>query len=125
MECSGFYFHVEPGYMFLGGGLYMFPDNLLKKYREIVYNPDKANELHSIINKMKRKTFSTGGKTYKRVPKGFDPEYPFSDYLLYSGLYVYEEFKDLKKLKEEDIVKLSFKRFKEMLPIHKWMVKNI
>jgi uncharacterized protein (TIGR02453 family) len=125
MECSGFYFHVEPNYLFLGTGMYMFTDDLLKKYRQVVYNPDKAKELDSIIKKLKKKGYITGGKSFKRIPKGFDAEYPYSDYLLNYGIYVYEENIDLMDLQKADILKFTFKKFKEMLPLHKWLVKNI
>jgi uncharacterized protein (TIGR02453 family) len=93
MECSGFYFHAEPDYIFLGAGLYMFPDNLLKKYREVLYNPDKAKEIDTIVKKLKKKGYILGGKSFKRVPKGYDPEYPYSDYLLHNGIYFSEEIK--------------------------------
>src|SRR5690606_7632301 len=33
MDCAGFYFHIEPGYMFLGSGQYQFSNELLKKFR--------------------------------------------------------------------------------------------
>ncbi len=125
MECSGFYFHAEPGYMFIGGGQYEFTDTLLKKYREVIYNPDKAKELDSIIKKLSKKGYSLGGEKYKRVPKGFDPEYPYSKYLLHNGIYMSEEFKDVKKLEKEDMIKFSYKKFKEMSPLHQWLVKNI
>ncbi len=62
MECSGFYFHVEPEYFFLGTGQYMFTDALLKKYRHVVYDPDKAKELDTIVKKLKKKGFELGGK---------------------------------------------------------------
>lgn len=125
MECSGFYFHVEPGYSFLGAGQYMFADDLLKKYRQIVYVPDKAKELDTIVKKLKKKGYRLGGKKYKRVPKGFDIEYSYSDYLLYNGIYVYDESADLKKFQKGNVVKLVFKKFTEMLPLHRWLVKNI
>ena len=125
MECSGFYFHVEPDYFFLGAGQYMFADELLKKYRRVVYNPDKAKELDTIVKKLKKKGFELGGKTFKRVPKGFDAEYPYADYLLYGGIYAYEERFDLKKLEKENAVDFAYKKFVEMLPLHQWLVKNI
>ena len=125
MDCPGFYFHAEPDYIFLGSGQYMFSDFLLKRYREIIYNPDKAKELHSIVKKLKKKGYSLGGRTYKRVPRGFDPEYPYSEYLLHNGIYLFEEIRDLKKILKEDMVKFSLKKFKETLPFHNWLVKNI
>ncbi len=125
MECSGFYFHVEPDYFSLGAGQYMFTNDLLKKYRRVVYDPDNAKELETILKKLKKKGFGLGGKTFKRVPKGFDAEYPYSDYLLYNGIYVYEEHSDLKKLEKEKAVDFTYKKFVEMLPLHQWLVKNI
>jgi uncharacterized protein (TIGR02453 family) len=125
MECSGFYFHVEPDYFFLGTGQYMFTDDLLKKYRRVVYNPDNAKELDFIVKKLRKKGFELGGKTLKRVPKGFDAEYPYSDYLLYSSIYAYEERLDLKKLEKENAVDFTYKKFVGMLPLHQWLVKNI
>jgi uncharacterized protein (TIGR02453 family) len=125
MECSGFYFHVEPEYFFLGAGQYMFTDEQLKKYRGVVYDPDKAKELDSIVRKLKKKGFGIGGKTYKKVPRGFDPEYPHAEYLLYFGIYAFEEKKDLKILTKENPAKFAFQKFKAMLPLHQWLVKNI
>ena len=125
MECSGFYFHVEPGYFFVGAGQYMLSDELLKKYRNVVYNPEKGKELDSILKKLKKKGFEIGGKTFKKVPKGFDPEYPYAVYLLHSGVYVYDEKNDLKELTEADPIKFTFDKFKAMLPLHKWLVENI
>jgi hypothetical protein len=125
MDCPGYYFHAEPGNIFLGSGQYMFSDELLKKYREVIYNIEKVKELDSIIKKLKKKGYRVGGKTFKKVPKGFDPEYPYSEYLLYNGIYLYEEFKDINQFKNEDMIKFSFRKFKEMLPLHQWLVKNI
>jgi len=125
MECSGFYFHVEPEYFFLGAGQYMFTDEQLKKFRNAVYDPDKGKELDSIVKKLKKKGYGIGGKTYKKVPRGFDPEYPYAEYLLYFGIYSYEEKKELTVLTKEDPVKFAFNKFKAMLPIHQWLVKNI
>jgi len=125
MECSGFYFHVEPEYFFLGAGQYMFTDEQLKKYRNVVYDPDKGKELDSIVKKLKKKGYGIGGRTYKKVPRGFDPEYPYAEYLLYFGIYSYEEKKEFKVLTKEDPIKFAFNKFKAMLPIHQWLVKNI
>jgi len=125
MDCAGFYFHIEPGYMFLGSGQYQFSNELLKKFRNVVYDYEKGKELDSIIKKSVKKGFKVGGKTYKKVPRGFDPEYPFSEYLLYSGIYLYEEINDVNIFKKEDIVKYALKKYKSMLPIHRWLVDNI
>lgn len=126
MECSGLYFHIEPKLFFLGAGMYMFTSDQLKKYRESVSNPAKGKELSEISKKLlKNKKFQLGGKTYKKIPRGFDVDYAYNDLLLHSGFYIYYENKDFSELTKKDPVIFSYKIFKEMYPLHKWFVDNI
>ncbi len=126
MECSGLYFHIEPKLFFLGAGMYQFTKDQLKKYREIVSDPLKGKELNDLINKLlKNKKYQLGGKTYKKTPRGFDPDYKYNELLLHSGLYVSYESKNFNELTKNDPVTFSYKIFKEMLPLHKWFVENL
>lgn len=126
MECPGFYFHIEPTLFFLGSGMYMFTKDQLKKYREIVSDSSKGKELNEIISKLlKKKNYQLGGKTYKKTPRGFDPDYKYNELLLHSGLYIYYESKNFDELTKRDPVTFSIKVFKDMFPIHNWFVKNL
>jgi len=126
MECSGLYFHIEPKLFFLGSGMYMFTKDQLKKYREIVSDPAKGKELNDIVTKLlKNKKLMLGGKTYKKTPRSFDPEYKYNDLLLHSGLYVYYESNNFDELNKINPVDFSFRIFKEMYPLHKWFVENL
>lgn len=126
MECSGLYFHIEPKLFFLGAGMYQFTKDQLKKYRDVVSNPDKGKELSDLVKKLlKNKKYQLGGKTYKKTPRGFDPDYTFNELLLHSGFYVFYESKDFSELTKKDPVSFSYKLFKEMYFIHKWFVENI
>jgi uncharacterized protein (TIGR02453 family) len=126
MECSGLYFHIEPKLFFLGAGIYMFTKDQLKKYRDIVSDPAKGKELSDIVNKLlKKKKYQLGGKTYKKTPRGFYPEYKYHELLLHSGLYVSYESSNFDELTKNDPVNFSFKIFKEMYPLHKWFVENL
>jgi uncharacterized protein (TIGR02453 family) len=126
MECPGFYFHIEPKLFFLGSGMYQFTNDQLKKYRELVSDPAKGKEIIDILAKLlKNKKFKLGGRTYKKTPRGFDPEYKYSELLLHSGLYVSYESKNFNELTKNDPVIFSYKIFKEMLPLHRWFVENL
>lgn len=126
MECPGYYFHIEPKLFFLGAGMYMFTKDQLKKYREIVSDPAKGKELNEIISKLlKKKNYQLGGKTYKKTPRGFDSEYKYNHLLLHSGLYLYYESKIFNELTKKDPAEFSFKIFKELSPIHNWLLKNV
>ncbi len=126
MECSGFYFHIEPNNFFLGAGMYVFSPQQLKKFRDIVYKPEKAKELSNIISSiLKNKNYSIGGKTYKKTPRGFDSDYKYADLLLHSGVYTFFETDSLNMFHKKDIVEFSYNVFKDLNPLHQWLVKNI
>ncbi len=126
MECSGFYFHIEPKLFFLGAGMYMFTKDQLKKYREVVSDPVNGKQLNDIIAKLlKKKNFKLGGKTYKKTPRGFDAEYKYSNLLLHSGLYVSYECKSFNELTSKNVVDFTFRIFKELSPIHNWLLKHV
>src|SRR6476661_5216888 len=81
---AGYYFHLEPGKSFVGGGLWMPEPVLVKNVRqEIDYNWD---EFKSIISQKKFKTIY--GDVYKgtdvslsKNPKGYEKDNPALDYL--------------------------------------------
>lgn len=125
MEASGFYFHLEPKYFGVGLGIYMFPPHLLKKYRDVISNPSAAKELHQIVRSLEKKGFSIGGKKYKKTPKGYDASTLYPGYLLYEGIYAWYESDDFKEIDGGKAVNAIFKIFKDMLPLHNWLIKNL
>ena len=125
MDSSGLYFHIEPKLYGVGTGIYMFPSHTLKKYRNVVSNPESVKELHKIVRALEKKGYSIGGKKYKKTPRGYDPNTLYPGYLLYEGIYAWYESKDLSKLNNGKAVNIVFKIFKDMLPLHKWLVKNL
>ncbi|AFH50813.1 Hypothetical protein IALB_3110 [Ignavibacterium album JCM 16511] len=126
MECSGFYFHIEPNNFFLGAGMYVFTPQQIKKYRDTVYNSDKGKELSGIISSiMKNKNYSIGGKTFKKTPRGYDSDYKYSELLLHSGVYSFYEIESLNMFHKKDILEFTYNVFKDMNPLHQWLVKNI
>lgn len=124
MESSGFYFHIDAKGFFLGTGIYMPSKEQLKLFRDAVTDKILGKELNNSVNKvLKNKNYSIGGKTYKKMPKGYDPASPYAEFLLYSSLYAYYESQDLNELVKNDVVDYTFKIYKDMLPIHQWLVK--
>jgi len=81
---AGYYFHLEPGKSFVGGGLWMPEPAAVKKVRqEIDYN---GPEFQSIIGTGRFKTIY--GDLYKgsdvslsKAPKGYEPHHEAIDYL--------------------------------------------
>ena len=124
LESSGFYFHLDTKGYFLGAGIYMPSKEQLKIFRDAVSDTILGKELNSSVNKvLKKGNYSIGGKTYKKIPKGYDPASPNAEFLLYNGLYAYSESQDFNDLTKYDIVDLVFKKYKDMLPVHQWLLK--
>jgi uncharacterized protein (TIGR02453 family) len=123
MECSGFYFHLEPPILMLGGGLYMFPKYLFDTYRNSVVHAKHGKELAQIVAKIeKKKVFGIGGKHYKRIPSGFDPAHPSAGLLLHNGLYVGVESPIPEEFYSGKLVDYCWIRFQPLLPLHSWLV---
>jgi len=125
MDASGFYFHLEPQLFGVGLGIYMFPPHLLKKYRDVVSGSANSKELHQIVRTLEKKGYAIGGKKFKKTPKGYDSNILYPGYLLYEGIYAWYESDDFKKIEGGKSVNYIFKVFKDMLPLHKWLVKRL
>jgi uncharacterized protein (TIGR02453 family) len=123
MECPGFYFHLEPSGLMLGGGLYMFPKDLVEPYRQSVINEKQGTNLAKAVQKVvKAFKQELGGSHLKRVPKGYDKDHPLADLLLHNGLYIGTNVGLPLALHTPDLVDLCFDYYKKALPLHQWLV---
>jgi hypothetical protein len=96
----------------------------MKIFRDAVVDPVLGKELNDAVKKvLKKGGYAIGGKKYKKIPKGYDQSSKYSEFLLYEGLYAYYESKDFDELVKNDLLDYTFKKFKDMLPVHKWLVK--
>jgi len=126
LECSGYYFHLEPPTLMLGGGLYIFPRPLLERYRRAVADPDYGAELAAIVKKItSRPGYTLGGEHYKRVPAGFDAAPENAGLMRHAGLYAGCEAPIPPELHSAALVDYCWKRFKPMEPLHRWLTAMV
>ncbi len=113
---AGYYFHMEPGSVFLAGGNWQpEPIQLQAIRQEIDYNGGK---LTSIINSKGFKKYFNGlsdENKLKNVPKGFDVDNKHVELLKLKSFIVYHEMDD-KKAKAKDFDKQITEGFKAMYP---------
>jgi uncharacterized protein (TIGR02453 family) len=122
LECSGYYFHLEPPTLMLGGGVYMFSRPLLERYRRAVADPEYGAELVAIVKKITaRSGYTSGGEHYKRVPAGFDVGPEAAQLLRHAGLYAGIEAPIPAELHSPAIIDYCWERFKPMEPLHRWL----
>jgi len=72
----GYYFHVAPGEVFAGVGIWHPESKALRAIREHLA-AESAAWKKAIGRKAFRETFELEGDRLKRHPRGFDPEHPF------------------------------------------------
>ncbi len=122
LESSGYYFHLEPPTLILGGGMYIFSKSLLERYRCAVADPEYGAELAAIVKKIKaRPGFTLNGEHYKRMPAGYDADPAAAWLLRCSGLYAGNETSIPVELYSPALIDYCWKRFKLMEPLQRWL----
>jgi uncharacterized protein (TIGR02453 family) len=124
MECSGFYFHLEPPTLFLGTGIHCFSKPLLEEFRNSVVHPKHGRAFAKAVQAvLKKGVYGIGGKHYKKTPRGFDPQHSNAEFLLFDGLYAMFEEKIPEALHSKEILDYCLERFEHMAPVHRWLVE--
>jgi uncharacterized protein (TIGR02453 family) len=122
MESSGFYFHLEPPNILLAAGMHIFPDYLLRPYRDTVIDPLRSAPLLEALKSVQsKKEYLIGDVHYKRVPRGYDADHPNAELLRYNGLYSYIEIPIPEELFTSQLTDFCFQKFKDMAPLHHWL----
>jgi len=124
---AGYYFHLEPGESFVGGGIWMpMPPELKKVRQEIDYNLD---EFKKIITAKKFKSvygeLSKGDDiSLSKVPQGFEKDNPASDYLKLKSFLAMKTLKET-DLASKDLIKMVIEAFDALQPLVEFINKAI
>ncbi len=124
----GYYFHLEPGASFVGGGLYMPAADVLKAVRmEISENGD---EFYELLNRPGfKKYFPTlYDDQLKTAPKGYPADHKYIGLLKYKSFAVGANLDD-QLVSGDDFIPHTIDAFRELQlvnsylsdAIHKWM----
>lgn len=119
MNSAGYYFHLEPGGCFAGGGLYVpMPDELKKVRQEIDYN---FTDFKKLIGAKKFKSLygdldKSAEFTLSRVPKGYEADNPAAEYLRLKSYIAMVQFSDA-DLVSKDLVKKTVAAFDALQPV--------
>jgi uncharacterized protein (TIGR02453 family) len=83
------YVHVGQPNSFAAAGHYMMDARMLERFRAAVADDQRGRELDKLLHSLTKKGFVVRSHdSYKRVPKGYDPEHPRSEHLKRKGLTV-------------------------------------
>lgn len=124
---AGYYFHLEPGGVFTGGGIWMpMPPELKKVRQEIDYN---FADFKKIINAKKFKSVYgelSNNPEYKlsRVPKGYAPENSAAEYLKLKSYIAMIKISDA-DLTSKTLVKKTVAAFEALQPLIEFVNKSL
>ena len=123
-EGAGFYLHIDPAELLIGGGLYMpLPEDLNSVRRYIAENPDTF--LGIVEGRKFRRTFGKlGGKQLSRVPRGFSADHLAVDYLKYKQFLGGRNF-PAEVATTPRFYKLILETFRALLPLVRFLNEPI
>ena len=86
-ESAGFYLHIEPGTVYVGGGIYMPTGQQIKKIRSAIV--DRSDEFLSIVeSKVFKKQFrGLEGEKLQRAPLGYPSDHLMIEWLKHKSFY--------------------------------------
>jgi uncharacterized protein (TIGR02453 family) len=119
MNSAGYYFHLEPGQIFVGGGIYQpMPPELNKLRQEVDYCYD---EFKKIIGAKKFKTVykdldKSKEFTLTHVPKGYEADNAAADYLKLKSFIAFTVISD-KDMTSKNLLKKTTDAFEALQPL--------
>lgn len=121
---AGYYIHLEPGESFVGGGVYMPPNDTLKKIRSYIFK--FTNEFKEIIyNDDFKNTFGTFiDHKLKLAPKGFPKDFEDIELLKYKSFAVGKQLSH-DELNSDKLITVSIDAFKKLHPLNTYLNKAI
>jgi len=123
-ETPGLYIHIEPGEVFVGGGLYMPTGEQLKAIRHSITN--KPEEFLEVTKerRFKKEFGSIQGERLQKAPLGFPKDHPMIEHLRLKQFFVYKTFGESVcfKARFPDTVASVFA---DIMPLIRWLAKAV
>jgi uncharacterized protein (TIGR02453 family) len=122
VETPGLYVGIEPGEIFIGGGVYMPTGQQIKSIRHaIVTHPEEF--LSVVENKRFKKEFGgIEGEKLQKAPLGFPKDHPMIEHLRHKQFYVGKVYDDPACLKPKFADTIATV-FRDAMPLVRWLAR--
>lgn len=126
METPGFGIQITPEQVDVMAGIFAFPKPMLEKYREAVLHDKLGGELQAAAALVTQHSgYTLEGATYKKVPRGYDENTPYAEWLKYTGLHVFAPTVSLEVAQTPELIEVLLQHFIKMAPIQQWLIKAL
>jgi hypothetical protein len=103
--------------------MHCFSRKALETYRESLTDPKHGPALVDAVRRLTSQPgYTVGGRHYKKIPRGYEADETNRDLLLHNGLYAAYEVDIPDELYSAEILDYCVERFKDMAPVHRWLV---
>src|SRR5947209_1593098 len=121
-DAPGLYLHVEPSQVIFGGGIWMFEEGRLDRYRKLLLHETSAARLEKALAAARKGGLKLEApEKLQRPPRGFDPESPRAELARYKGLTVGKTLKPGAWLHSREALERSEAAARAYAPLHVWM----
>jgi uncharacterized protein (TIGR02453 family) len=118
---AGFYFHVQPGASFVGGGCWMPPPPALKRFRTAIAADPRAFESVVLAPAIRKKFGALSDEeSLSRVPRGFDADHPAARWLKHRSFTLGRALDD-SQVTSARLTKTLEGDFATLLPLVRWL----
>ncbi|MBS2021525.1 MAG: DUF2461 domain-containing protein [Deltaproteobacteria bacterium] len=117
----GVYLHIGPDEVYFGGGLYMFEDAHLDRYRKLVMHERAGDELSRAVAKVQKAGLELGGEKSVRPPRGVPADHPRAELSKHKGMYAGNEHKPGAWLYTSECADRAEEAHKAYAPLHAWL----
>lgn len=117
----GVYLHVAPGEVIFGGGLYVFDEAQLDRYRKRVVHERAGEALAAAVKKAEKAGLALGGEKTARPPRGVRPDHPQAELSKHKGLVAAKTLAPGAWLHGPEAADRAEEIARAYLPLHQWL----
>ena len=116
---AGFYFHLQPGKSFLGGGIWMPPRPQLNKLRAAI--AEKPQEFIRMTTSLPKRFGGLDDEhALKRMPRGYAEDHPAAKWLRYQSFVSGRSLTDA-QVTSAKLPNLLAREYEALLPLVRWV----
>lgn len=119
---ASFYLQVDAEDIYAGGGVYMFEDDQLDRFRAAISEPKSLRSLKKALAGIEH--LGVGGLMLKRTPRGFTDDHPAGELLRFKGLYAGTDL-DRRATKGAKVLDRALEVYEALVPLNAWLVKHV
>jgi uncharacterized protein (TIGR02453 family) len=121
-DAPGVYLHVSPDEVIFGGGIYVFEEARLDRFRKVLHDGAAAERLDEALAAARKGGLKLEiADKLQRPARGFDPEGPRAEQSKWKGLTVVKRSRPAAWLHSAEALERSEAAARAYAPLHQWL----